>query len=274
MDRLVLAIFTVRLVGGAYYNTFTGEVLPKDTALQMEAMRLVPWCAIEIADCNPHEPRRMDGSCNNLKYPSRGAQLTPYSRMLPPQYGADGGIRPAKSGNPLPNARALRVAIMSDGRAASSRFTNMVPNYNVFITGDITSVHDTANYVAVTTTCCLPGGRQDPRCLPIEVPPNDVHLRRTDIRCLNLTRAITYQRLGCVASSISPERINTAAPMLEMSIVYGHDGRGAAEGREYAGGRLRAELLKGREWPPTGAGFCVNNEPPRETRCHDSRTVL
>nr|XP_037870016.1 uncharacterized protein LOC119629149 [Bombyx mori] len=84
----------------------------------------------------------------------------------------------------------------------------MVTNYNVFIAGDVTSVHDTVNYVAVTTACCSPGGEADPRCLPIRVPDDDVHLRRSNVRCLNLTRAITYQRLGCVSNNVPGERVS------------------------------------------------------------------
>lgn len=59
--------------------------------------------------------------------------------------------------------------------------------------------------------------------------------------------------------------------MLDLSVVYGHDEIGARKGREFKWGRLRAEVLNGKEWPPSGAPVCINNVPPRETRCHDSR---
>ncbi|XP_004924228.3 peroxidase [Bombyx mori] len=191
--------------------------------------------------------------------------------MLPAQYGAEGRPRVAKSGRPLPDVRTLRVSIMSDGRVAHPHLTQMVTNYNVFIAGDVTSVHDTVNYVAVTTACCSPGGEADPRCLPIRVPDDDVHLRRSNVRCLNLTRAITYQRLGCVSNNVPGERINTATPMLDLSIVYGNNAMAAARGRQYEGGRLRADILKGKDWPPSGSAFCINNEA-NETRCHDAPT--
>ncbi|KOB61732.1 Oxidase/peroxidase [Operophtera brumata] len=197
------------------------------------------WCAIEVAKCDPHEPRRMDLSCNSLRYPTRGAYLTPYSRILPADFNG-GELRTSASGRPLPPARVLRVDLMSDGRVASQDYTQMVVNYAVFVTGDITSVHDTVNYVAVTRDCCRPG-REDRRCAAISVPDDDLHLRRSSVRCLNLTAPITYQDLGCVSAAVPLERINIAAPMLDLSSVYGHEAPGAAKGRLWEGGRLRAE---------------------------------
>ncbi|KAM3960585.1 peroxidase-like [Aphomia sociella] len=137
------------------------------------------------------------------------------------------------------------------------------------VIGDITTVHDTGNYVVLTINCCLPGGDLDPRCLPIYVPDDDLHLRSTDIRCLNLTRAYTYQRLGCVPDTVPGERVNAATPMLDASFLYGTEESGASRAREYSGGRLKADNVRGKELPPSGSIVCINNQLPNETRCHN-----
>ncbi|KAL4704809.1 hypothetical protein ACJJTC_003521 [Scirpophaga incertulas] len=253
-----------------WYDTYSGHKITAERAAALNASGLIPYCALEIENCSYNEPRRMDSTCNNPHYPSRGAVLTPYHRLLPPQFSADGGLRRAKSGRPLPNARAVRVAILPDGRVSSEEFTQLLVYLTVAIIGDSSSVHDTANYLAVVTTCCQPGGEKDPRCIPIRVSPDDLHLRTSNVRCLNLTRSITYQSLGCVDDTVPQERINLATPMLDLSIVYGSEGYRAAALREGKGGRLKSEVFNGKEWPRGKGTVCFNNEPGRgETRCHE-----
>lgn len=78
----------------------------------------------------------------------------------------------------------------------------------MFVPGDVTSVHDTVNYVGVTTDCCQPGRATDPDCAPIAVSDDDPHLRASNVRCLNLTAPITYQDLGCVSADVPLERVS------------------------------------------------------------------
>lgn len=40
----------------------------------------------DIPPCDPKEGRRVDGSCNNLKNPARGAGHTPFARVLSPVF--------------------------------------------------------------------------------------------------------------------------------------------------------------------------------------------
>lgn len=41
-------------------------------------------CTVNIQPCDPEEWKRLDGSCNNLEYPSVGTHRTPTTRLLPP----------------------------------------------------------------------------------------------------------------------------------------------------------------------------------------------
>ncbi|XP_053622932.1 peroxidase-like [Plodia interpunctella] len=270
-----VVVWTVLLgaTSAQYYDTFTGQPISQARVEQLRTLNMLHTCAIEVKPCNPHEPRRLDYTCNNLKHPARGGVYTPYHRMLPPRHSAEGGMAVAKSGNDLPNARKLRIGLLTDARKENKKYTHLITNVALQITGDVTSIHDSINYIAITQECCTPAGAQRPECIPILVDEDDLYLRNTDVRCLNLTRAITYQRLGCVPKSVPAERVNTVAPMLELSSLYGHETPAAMRFREMSGGRLRADSLGGKDWPPAFAfqpNPCVMNRPINETRCHDS----
>ncbi|XP_061727637.1 peroxidase-like [Cydia pomonella] len=308
MLLMIIFILILRAIEGALYDTFTGERLTPQREADVRRLNLIPWCALEVADCQPNERRRMDYSCNNPRYPPRGATLTPYYRLLPPVFGRnytarpakDGAelppltpsyrllppvfgrnysARPAKDGAELPHVRDIRVAIISDGRRSSEHYTQLTTHIGVFLTGDVTSLHDTVNYVIFTTDCCTPAGAIDPRCIPIRVANDDVHLRRSNVRCLNLTAPITYQMLGCAPASLPPSRvdvfqINTSPPMIDLSIVYGNNEADMRKGKAGVGGRIKTEVLKGKEWPPSGETVCLLNKPQLgETRCHNSANL-
>lgn len=57
-----------------------------------------------------------------------------------------------------------------------------------------------ANYLIEKTDCCTPAGENDPKCMPIYVPKDDPYLRHTGVRCMNLTRAQSFQEIGCITN--------------------------------------------------------------------------
>lgn len=56
------------------------------------------------------------------------------------------------------------------------------------------------------TNCCQTEGKTDPRCIPIAVADDDPYLRVSDIRCLNLSRAESFQDSGCIEGN-TPEKV-------------------------------------------------------------------
>ncbi|XP_013163275.1 PREDICTED: peroxidase-like [Papilio xuthus] len=278
MWSFLVFLVTLSLASAVIYDTFSGREVGVQRPMSNSTQDLLnglslfyqirPWCTIDVPECSPYEPRRVDGTCNNLHYPTRGATFTPYHRLLPSNNAMNGGLRTSITGLPLPNARKLRVSLLSDGRVHNKHYTQLVTNHLLMMTGDITSAHDTINYILVTTSCCFTEGL-NPTCMPINVPSNDVHLRESGIRCLNLTRALTYQRLGCAPNTLPPERINTSPPLLDISNMYGINSIGVNQSRLGTDGLLRFEVDKGKEWPPTGAPICLANELPQETYCYN-----
>ncbi|XP_049884290.1 peroxidase-like [Pectinophora gossypiella] len=58
--------------------------------------------------------------------------------------------------------------------------------------------------------------------------------------------------------------------MLELSIVYGLNENDTRKVREMRGGRFLADVINGKEWPPSGSYACIQNQPLQgETRCHN-----
>lgn len=61
------------------------------------------------------------------------------------------------------------------------------------------------------THCCQEAGKLDSHCIPISVPKDDPYLKVTDIRCLNFSRAKTFQESGCTPEIIPSEQVRNFA---------------------------------------------------------------
>ncbi|XP_050557135.1 peroxidase-like [Spodoptera frugiperda] len=255
---------------GIAYDSFNGTPISKDEVAQHIRDNNTFWCMVDIAPCDPNEWRRLDGSCNNLRNPIRGVTHTPTRRILPPSYDENYEPRKSKSGKLLPLVRKLRTTLLSEGQAPDQVFSVLASHYLIFIATDISNLHDTVNYIMWKPHCCTPKGKDDPMCAPIEVPRDDPVHRYSGIRCLNLTRPLTFQDFGCRQKNTPPERIQTATPLFDMSTVYGNSLDKALEGRKFEGGLLKNEVEDGRVWPPRdpNEAVCFMNQKPKESRCH------
>ncbi|KFB34768.1 AGAP010899-PA-like protein [Anopheles sinensis] len=77
-----------------------------------------------LNQCTNSPYRTFGGSCNNLQNPTWGSVNTPFSRLIPANYG-DGKSSPpgAKDGTDLPNARLLSVEVFEEDVQNSPDFT-------------------------------------------------------------------------------------------------------------------------------------------------------
>ncbi|XP_063621662.1 peroxidase-like [Cydia splendana] len=255
------------------FHTFYETVLTKEEILQQAKANTTFWCSSEIElPCDPNEFRRLDGSCNNLDHPAIGAAHTPFVRLLPPEFGNGFEPKPAQDGGPEPPARHIRTTLIANGIRPDPIFTILATHFFVFMAADTVSIQDTVNYVVWKPYCCQPKGKTDPMCTPVQVPNDDPVHRFSDIRCLNLTRPTTYQFVGCTRNGTVPERISSAMPLFDLSIMYGNSLQNALKkGRLYYRGLLKYEMVDGRMLPPstrTVPNICLLNQPPHETRCH------
>nr|WBB28745.1 peroxidase [Yponomeuta cagnagella] len=260
---LVLASETVP------YSRYNGSPLNETQIELYNKENSTEKCAIEVKPCEAQEGRRVDGTCNNRKYPTRGSAGGPFLRLLPPLYGKNGTLRTAKCGSPLPSARRVRNEIQSTGRVVDKKTFNMAAvHYAGFSAADVTAINGILDYTRVRTHCCQPEGKSDPRCIPIEVADDDPYLRSSDIRCLNFSRAESFQDDGCLTGD-TPEKINFATSTYDLSGVYGIDEKALANIRTGKDGLLKMEERGGRYVPLGDAGndICYKNLP-NETTCY------
>ncbi|XP_072936832.1 salivary peroxidase/catechol oxidase-like [Epargyreus clarus] len=229
-------------------------------------------CTVPVRACRKDEGRRVDGTCTNPKYPSRGATLTPLPRLLPARYGSGNTLRPAKDGSPLPSTRHLRTTLMGDGHFRDKEVSSLATDVFVFSFVDNVDLFYLLRY-AVLSDCCINNqvpNLADPRCIPIEVQQDDPFLRRTGIRCMNLTRVETYQDYGCLPNTLPAERYNRVTPLLDLSTVYGNTEARSREIRANSGGLLAFRMEGDREVPAGQSPFCLRNQPQNlEIACYD-----
>ncbi|KAL0840028.1 hypothetical protein ABMA28_015353 [Loxostege sticticalis] len=278
---LFLPLFVLVFVGESnsiYYDSYHGVQISEKEYQQRIARNTTFWCTNVLEPCDPHEWRRIDGSCNNLNHPNRGMTHTPNLRLLPPTYAGNSkeGYEPrkAKCGAPLPPERQLRTSVLPEGRVPDLVTTQLVSHFLVFLISDVLSIHDTINYVLWKPYCCLPQGKQDKDCIPVKIPNDDPVHRFGNLRCMKLTRPFTYQSEGCLKNDTVPERIVTPTPTIDLSKLYGQVPEVlASKGRLFKNGLLKYEIEEGRMWPPstkTKDDLCILNQKPVETRCHDT----
>ncbi|KAJ8731725.1 hypothetical protein PYW08_014455 [Mythimna loreyi] len=259
-----------------FYDSYRGVNITDDEVKSYDARNITFWCVNEIEPCDPLEGRRVDGSCNNLEKPSRGASHTPFIRLLPPYFDypfKNFEHTKAASGNSMPLARYLRTRLLSVGKVPSQRYTQLALYAFLFMAADGTSLHDTINFVFWRPYCCFEKGKKDQYCAPNKIPDDDPVHRFSGIRCFNMTKPETFQSIGCLPKETIPERIVSSTPLLDLSTVYGNFVENLdVKGRLFQVGLLKYEVAHGRVWPPSSKtlnNLCVGNQLPRETRCHD-----
>ncbi|CAG9784806.1 unnamed protein product [Diatraea saccharalis] len=277
LSRILLFSVFLIIVGSEKirYDSFKGCPISDKEYKETIKRNTTFWCVNEIEPCDPDEGRRVDGSCNNLKHPTRGATHTPFYRILPAEYDTDDGKfepRKASDGGPLPLARYLRTSFLAEGKVPDPVFTQLLTHILAFVVSDVLSLQDTVNYIVWRPYCCLPKGKTDPNCVPNEVPVDDPVHRFSGIRCFNMTRPESFQSMGCIKNGTVPERIISSTPMMDLSQMYGNLYENLAKnGRKFEKGLLKYEVEDDRIWPPstkTKVDLCLLNQKPVEKRCH------
>ncbi|XP_060801166.1 peroxidase-like [Amyelois transitella] len=267
-----ISIFSVCY--GIFYDSYLGTEIGIEEIKRYNKINATFWCTNDIEPCNTNEWKRIDGSCNNINHPSIGAANTPQVRLLPAVYDKDFEQKTTKSGSPMPLSRYLRTRLLSEGRVPDQVLTQLTTHFLVFVVSDVLSVHDTVNYIIWKQHCCTEKGETDRECTPNRIPDDDPVFRFSNIRCLNMTRPISFQSVGCTEKDTVPERVVTTTPIFDLSQVYGHNIDNLnRKGRLYQNGLLKYEYENGRIWPPSSRNsnhLCSLNQRPAETRCHDT----
>ncbi|KAI1288387.1 Chorion peroxidase [Halotydeus destructor] len=210
--------------------------------------------------CISTKYRSLDGSCNNLKKPDWGQTLTPFSRLLVPDYG-DGVDSPRRAsvGRTLPSARSLSLVLSAGGRNVSHAYlTNFFMNFGQFLDHDMTSTLSTRPQNGQAISCCDARFDRNPRlihpaCFAIRIPPQDPVYGR--IPCMSFVRSAPAVRPSCI---IGPrEQVNQLSAFIDGSMIYGTSTEMAQVLRSFKGGRLISSSVNGNEFLPESESTCA-----------------
>ncbi|KAJ2947403.1 hypothetical protein O0L34_g17180 [Tuta absoluta] len=258
--HVLIFVWIFLRVNGAGFDRYSGKEVQEAKKTELLHKNASEVCTIEIKSCTPHEGSRIDGTCNNFKQATKGSAKGPYLRLLPPDYGNDNkDLRRNKKGLPLPSARKVRTELQTTGRVVDKHTFNIaLPHFLEFIGRDVSALNGPRDYLRKRQNCCLSAGEKDPRCKPIRVPEDDPYLKVTDIRCLNFSRAETFQDAGCTPETIPPEQINFQTPLIDLSTIYGVDEKALDSVRVYEHGLLKLER-RGERYVPLDISAPISN---------------
>ncbi|KYN43399.1 Chorion peroxidase [Trachymyrmex septentrionalis] len=192
-------------------------------------------------ECRPGKYRRFDGLCTNLENPTWGATLSPFTRLMSPQF-ADGLSAPRISitGRDLPLSRVVSRTMHPDEGYHDHAGTVMVIAWGQFMDHDYTLTAtplDPLNRNDPEECCSRRPHQKNPYCNEILIPEDDYFYKLFNVQCMDFVRAFPAVRPGCRLGSRVP--FNLLTGVLDGNTVYGITEAFARKLRTGYGGLLR-----------------------------------
>ncbi|XP_061167630.1 peroxidasin-like [Saccostrea echinata] len=169
--------------------------------------------------CSDDQYRSLDGSCNNMVFPTWGMSGQVLRRYLSPGYhdGVEMQISLDITGEPLPSAREISKLLhrQSDVMDMNIVLSAMVMQWGQFLEHDILSVPAYRDKHGQALDCC---GRDknDHECFSINVPQNDPFF---NTRCIPMVRSAPG--VGPMCYTTKREQLNLATAFIDGSHIYG-----------------------------------------------------
>ena len=192
--------------------------------------------------------RTADGTCNNLRHPSRGRANEPFLRLLSPRQPPHGFGCGAAAG--LPNPRELsRIAVRRGERGAlDPPLSLMTMVFGQIVDHDLEMTPSASTPSGDFLDCCSPANAHSADCCPVRAAPAD-HFYGVGARptCLPVLRS--KRATGCDGFR-RPDVVNENTPWIDASFLYGSS---AARERDLRGARgsLKTSVdRRGRHFPP------------------------
>ena len=180
--------------------------------------------------------RSYNGTCNNLRFPLRGASQIPFKRLLPPIYedrlNTPVGWDSDKLyyGYRLPNPRSVSQEILTtDMTSQSSIYSGLLMMYGQHLATDI-------DLISATNSLCTESCTQSsPYCFPILAPESDPRLATGD--CIPLTRSTR------VCGLVPRQQLNSVTSYIDAGTIYGDVEDRASARRAYQSGYLKEGVI-------------------------------
>jgi len=195
-----------------------------------------------------------------LNKPRWGKSLTPFGRLMPPQY-EDGIDRPrvSRSGRTLPNSRVLSGIISTDFNNPHERYTLLLMQFGQFLDHDMTLTASTRLENGDGLVCC---GRDffenpsllHPACFSIPIPPQDLFYNQFNFNCMTFVRSAPAPRPDC---QLGPrEQLNQLTSFLDGGMIYGSTVNQMRTLRSFQGGQLVTAFVNNEEYLPFTNNSC------------------
>ncbi|XP_022177219.1 chorion peroxidase-like isoform X1 [Myzus persicae] len=195
------------------------------------------------SECTSPEPvicpvqsryRTVEGICNNVLDPLKGAAMMPFHRVLPADY-SDGVWKPRKAtdGSELPSAKQVSEGVHRPSYEEDHDFTVMLAVWGQFMDHDITATALSRGRNGSAISCCGSVGKNitHPECFPVIVHEDDKKCGK----CMEFVRSSPAS-----TCSFGPrEQLNQASSYLDGSSVYGNTRKLQNDLRSWTGGRMK-----------------------------------
>lgn len=217
-------------------------------------------CDQHMPDCSSQEMttfRTPTGVCNNLQKPLLGSTLTPFRRLIQPQY-EDGFsqlrgtmqsqensfLREGPFSPPNPSPRIVSLSVVEDQPLSNNDLSHMIMQWGQFID------HDLDHAPAFQTRCS--GCELNEQCVPIRVPTSDLTFGNSTLNqvCKPFSRSIPACDAEAKHGVVRPrEQLNDINSFIDGSQVYGASKKIFDAVRDETSGLLRTgPNIPGKYW--------------------------
>lgn len=169
----------------------------------------------------------------------------------------------SSDGRFLPSARFVSSQFATEANNPYTNLTLLVMQWGQFLDHDLTHTPISRGQGGVGLSCCKDGdviqqSLRHPDCFPIDIANNDRVFSRFGERCMEFVRSLPAPRPEC---NFGPrEQMNQITGFQDGSNIYGSNIARQRELREFRGGRLRVQNVRGRQMLPENRNECTDDD--------------
>ncbi|EYC33084.1 hypothetical protein Y032_0002g591 [Ancylostoma ceylanicum] len=197
--------------------------------------------------------RTMDGTCNNLQNPLRGAAYRPYTRLLPTVYDNELS-EPVASMFPhlRPSPREItRRLTSSHASVVSDDYNALIMQFGQFIS------HDMAKTTLIPSAKCNVCQNITSRCMAVPIAKDDPNLGFRKNTCVRVSRSSPI----CGSGNQKPrQQLNENTGYIDASPIYGSSVHDSEKFRQGKTGFLKLPAFNGMQMLPFDQSKCKSKK--------------